>query len=127
LAELAVLAFQNPLRGGPAQPFVRAIHFRQQSNIRPLVLGRKAPPAVCFCLDHSGLAIRPDQSRDLRQAQPRHFAQVGADRSSRLPLLTGVFLMDEHPLHPAVRFGTAFSSEFHPFAGLQKLADLRLR
>ena len=70
--------------------------------------------------------IRPDQTRDLRQAQPRHLAQVGADRPSLLPLQTRILLMHQHPLHPAVYFGTALSSKLDPLAGLQKLPDLRM-
>src|ERR1035441_10394780 len=34
--------------------------------------------------------------------------------------------MHQHPLHPAVHFGTALSSKLDPLAGLQKLPDLRV-
>jgi hypothetical protein len=68
IAELGILALQDALRCRPAQPLVCAVHLRQQRNVAGRVFGSEPLPPIDLRLHFSGLSMRSNQSRNLRQA-----------------------------------------------------------
>ncbi len=87
---------QDAARRRPAQPFVYPVQFRQQPDVRRRVARGNLVPPVRLPLHLPAVQIAPDQSRQLRRAQPRHLLF--------LPLK---LLRYQQPLDPGLAFPLA--------------------
>src|SRR5579885_2635921 len=127
-AELLRLALENTHRSWPTEPAVSPIHLGQQLHIPAPVLDPKAMPPVRFGPHHSVLPVLANQPRQLRQAQPGHLAQVGANRPAPLLALFGcVLLSHQHPLYKLVSLGSALARKFDGLVAFEKFLDLLRR
>ncbi len=68
--------------------------------------------------------VLPDQSRQLRQAQPGDLAQVGPNQAPMLFALSEVLRLDQRLLQPGIDFASVLSGEPDLLAGAEKLGHL---
>jgi CRP-like cAMP-binding protein len=113
VAELLVLALQNPPRGRSAQPLVRAVYFRQQGDILGSVPRGEAVPLVRRHPHHTLIPKTADQPRRLRRAHPRHLFHIRPHHGPFLLAQRGVVLGSQHPLHPGVLLASQPNTRLH--------------
>jgi hypothetical protein len=124
IAIVVKLSVVNFLRGRPAHHFMRFIHRPQQLDIgRGITIGKPVPTVVPLP-DHSPLLVPADQSRYLRPAQSRHFAQVAAQHSLYRAALLPVLLFAQRPRDPLIYLPPVGCLKLNLFAGFQKYLDL---
>src|ERR1035438_6915559 len=126
LAELQVLALQNPPHRRSVQPFVRAIHFRQKCDVCIGVVAGELVPVIEPLLHAPAVQVRPDQPRDLCRAQSRHFSDVRTNQPALLPAESREFLRYHNAFCPRIYLCAPSPGELDFGARFQKLLDLLL-
>ena len=125
-AEAQAIALQNPPRGRSVQPFVRAIRFRQERNVRIVVLPGAQVPLIDPLLHGPVVLVRPDPARELGGAQFCHFRDGYRNGLALRPAAPPVALRDRNAFCPGADLHPAWSGELDFDVRFQKRPDLVL-
>jgi len=118
------LALENRHGGWPGERLMGLVDRSQQLDIGPRVARREAVSAI---LGHPHLAtgcIAGDQPRNLRTAQSGHLLQVAPQQAASRLALTGVAVLDQHRLHPAIHLFPVLTRKAQSLAGRYQQTNL---